>query len=396
MLNNELFFVHARSSSPCNDAMPRLSIVDSFAHIDANAWDTLLAHNGGSPFMRHAYLDALIATECASARTGWQPRILLLERDGQLCGAMPLFEKTHSYGEYVFDWAWAEAYQRHGLAYYPKLLCAVPFTPVNGTRILAADAADRQQLIAAALQHAQPFSSMHVLFAPPNDIDALQSQGLLLRRTVQFHWQNMGDQDFDAFLMRMTHQRRKNIRQERRKVAEAGIRFRTLTGRDITAAHWAFFHRCYLQTYRAHRSSPYLSLAFFERLSQYMPENVLLFLAEREGTPIGAAFNVRDDTALYGRYWGSIEYVPLLHFEACYYQAIEYAITHGLQRFEGGAQGEHKLFRGLLPVETYSAHWLAHPQFARAIEDYLERESAGIEGYVNELNEHSPFRAGHA
>jgi predicted N-acyltransferase len=364
-------------------------VAESLAGVPAAQWNALAA---GSPFLRHEFLHALLESGCASARTGWQPQFLLLERDGRLAGAMPLFVKSHSRGEYVFDWAWADAYARAGLAYYPKLLGAVPFTPVRGPRLLAADEAARQALAGAALEAAREFSSLHVLFAPPQEAALLEARGMLLRRTVQFHWANDGYADFEDFLGRLSHQRRKNIRQERRRVREAGVRLRWLEGVAIGARDWEFFHRCYAHTYAAHGNRPYLSLEFFQRIGTAMPENLLLVLAERGGAPLAAALDVRDETALYGRYWGALEHVPLLHFEACYYQGIEYAIARRLARFEGGAQGEHKLFRGLLPVETLSAHWLAHPRFARAVEDYLAREALGIAQYVNELHEHTPFK----
>jgi uncharacterized protein len=375
-------------------ANERLRVVGSLAGVPAAAWNAIA--RGDDPFTSHAFLSALIDTGCASSRTGWQPQIVLLERDNRLAGAMPMFLKSHSYGEYVFDWAWADAYQRHGLEYYPKLLCAVPFTPVTGPRLLASNDADRGMLAKAALEMAREVSSLHVLFPPAAEAGLLQAAGMLLRRTVQFHWQNAegdGYADFDDFLSRLTRHRRKVIRQERRRVHDGGISFRWLRGAEIERSHWEFFERCYRRTYAAHRSSPYLSLEFFLRLGATLPQHCLMILAERAGKPVAATLNLLSENKLYGRYWGTQEHIPLLHFECCYYQAIEYAIVHRLQFFEGGAQGEHKLFRGLLPVETHSAHWLAHPRFARAIEDYLERESVGIARYVDELNEHSPFRA---
>jgi predicted N-acyltransferase len=370
-------------------ASERLRVVESLAGIPADAWNAL---SGGDPFTRHEFLSALIDTGCASARSGWRPQIVLLERDGRLAGAMPLFLKSHSYGEYVFDWAWADAYQRHGLAYYPKLLCAVPFTPVTGPRLLAAEISDRAALAAAARELARELSSLHVLFPTADEAALLKDQGLLLRRTVQFHWQNADYADFADFLSRMTRHRRKVIRQERRRVQEAGVSFRWLRGAEIARENWEFFERCYRRTYAAHRSSPYLNLEFFLRLGATLPQHTLLILAERAGRPVAASLNLVAGDTLWGRYWGASEHIPLLHFECCYYQAIDYAIAHRLRAFEGGAQGEHKLFRGLLPVETLSAHWLAHPAFASAIEDFLARESAGIARYVDELNEHSPFR----
>ena len=367
----------------------RLRVADTLAGVDAQAWDALANDN---PFASHAYLSTLIDTGCASPRTGWQPQILVLERDGALAGAMPLFVKSHSRGEYVFDWAWADAYQRHGLEYYPKLVGAVPFTPVGGPRILAATEGDRAALIAAALEAAREFSSLHVLFPRAEEADAMQAAGMLLRRTVQFHWRNDGYADFDAFLARMTHQRRKNIRQERRRVREAGVDFEVLRGEAIGEREWGFFHRCYAGTYAAHHSRPYLSLEFFLGIGACLARHTVLFVARREGRPIAASLCFVAGGSMYGRYWGALEHVPLLHIEACYYQPIEFAIAQGLAVFEGGAQGEHKLFRGLLPAESRSAHWLAHPRFFSAVEDFLARESAGIARYVDELNEHSPFK----
>ena len=364
-------------------------IADCLREVERDEWNALA---GTQPFMRHEFLSALIDTGCATARSGWAPQIVCLRRAGVLVGAMPLFAKNHSYGEYVFDWAWAEAHERHGVDYYPKLVAAVPFTPVRGPRLLAAGDAERRTLIGAALELARETSSLHILFAREEDAALLAEHGFLMRRTVQFHWRNDAYADFEDFLARLSHQRRKNIRQERRRVRDAGVTFRWLEGAAIARRHWEFFNRCYRGTYAAHRSTPYLNLEFFLRLGATLPEHVTLVLAERDGRPIASSLLLRDAHTLYGRYWGAIEHVPLLHFECCYYQAIEYAIARQLQTFEGGAQGEHKLFRGLLPVQTLSAHWLAHPKFARAVEHFLEREGAGITHYVNELVEHSPFK----
>jgi predicted N-acyltransferase len=365
-------------------------VVESLAGVDPAEWNQLA---GPQPFVRHEFLSALIDTGCAAGRSGWLPQFLLLRRAGALAAAMPLFVKSHSYGEYVFDWAWADAHERNGVEYYPKLLCAIPFTPVRGSRLLAAGDAERRALIRAALELAQRSSSLHVLFPRQHEAELLQEQGMMLRRTVQFHWRNEGFADFDAFLARMNHARRKNIRQERRRVREAGVEFRWLEGAAIERRHWEFFHRCYRSTYSAHRSSPYLNLEFFLRIGAAQPQHLALLIAERDARPIAASLFFMDQETLYGRYWGAVEHIPLLHFECCYYQAIEFAIARGLALFEGGAQGEHKIFRGLMPVETLSAHWLAHPRFARAVEQFLERESAGIERYVDELCEHSPFKA---
>jgi predicted N-acyltransferase len=365
-------------------------VVESLGGVDPQEWNSLA---GPQPFVRHEFLSALIDCGCAAPRAGWLPQFLLLRRAGALVGAMPLFAKSHSYGEYVFDWAWAEAHERNGVEYYPKLVSAIPFTPVCGRRLLCATDVDRKSLVAAALELARQASSLHVLFPPEDEARLLQASGLLLRRTVQFHWRNDGYADFEDFLSRLNHARRKNMRQERRRVREAGVRLSWLEGAAIERSHWEFFNRCYRTTYSAHHSSPYLNLNFFLRMGAKLPQHLAMVLAEREGAAIACALFLKDSNTLYGRYWGAVEHVPLLHFECCYYQAIEYAIARGLQVFEGGAQGEHKLFRGLMPVETLSAHWLAHPRFARAVETFLEREGAGIARYVNELCEHSPFKA---
>jgi len=312
-----------------------------------------------------------------------------VRRAGALVAAMPLFAKSHSYGEYVFDWAWAEAHERHGIDYYPKLLSAVPFTPVQGPRLLGKEP---DLLLDAALELARETSSLHILFPHEDEIPHLVARGLLIRRTVQFHWRNAGYADFDDFLRRMTQSRRKKIRQERRRVQDAGVTCTWFEGPRIERRHWEFFNRCYRRTYAEHRSSPYLSLDFFLRIGAALPDNLALLIAERDGRPIASSFFFKDESTLYGRYWGALEHVPLLHFECCYYQAIEYAIRNNLKLFEGGAQGEHKLWRGLLPVEAPSAHWLAHPKFARAVENFLEREGAGVARYVDELCEHSPFK----
>jgi predicted N-acyltransferase len=315
----------------------------------------------------------------------------VVRRHGALAAAMPAFAKFHSYGEYVFDWAWAEAYERHGLEYYPKLLCAVPFTPVRGTRLLARTTADRRLLLEHTRRAAAAFSSLHILFPQEDEAAFLATEGMLMRRSVQFHWRNDGYADFESFLARMSHARRKNIRQERRKVRDAGVSFRWLEGAAITRSDWELFHRCYRRTYAAHGSSPYLNLDFFLRVGTALPQCTALLVASRDGEAFATALFFRDASTLYGRYWGTLRPLPLLHFECCYYQAIEYAIARKLAVFEGGAQGEHKLFRGLMPVETRSAHWLRDARFARAVEDFLDREGAGIERYVNELCEHSPY-----
>ena len=380
----------------------RTGILSSPAEVPADEWNALLARDAQpTPFLRHEFLDALHVARCAVDDTGWSPHFVTLTdaNTGRLAAAAPVYAKQHSYGEYVFDWAWADAYQRNNLPYYPKLLCAVPFTPVQGTRLLAADDDARRHLAATLLAFAEQsdVSSLHVLFPTGDEARLLESMGMMLREGVQFHWLNDGYRHFDDFLGTLEQKKRKNIRAERRKVHDAGVTFRRLTGDQITDADWRFFSRCYRQTYREHYSSPYLNLDFFRTIGATMPENLLLVIAEADGQPIASALAVyrrgeHGGGTLYGRYWGAIEHVPCLHFETAYYQLLEFCIEAGLDTFEGGAQGEHKLARGFLPTVTHSAHWLAHPAFSDAVARFLERETEHIHAYVDELREHDPFR----
>ena len=399
--------IDRKTTEIANDYVIR--VLDSPAEVAASAWNALLfSQPQATPFMRHEYLDALHASGCATPETGWTPKFFLLERQGELAAACVLYLKTHSHGEYVFDWAWAKAYAQHGLAYYPKALCAVPFTPVPGARLLARNQTNRAHLASAMLNwcQRQQLSGLHALFASDDDLAAFAASGLLLRHTVQFHWHNAspGYAGFEAFLGQLTAEKRKKIHQERRKVADAGVSFRVLEGRQISAADWDFFYQCYERTYLEHGNAPYLNRDFFSRMANTMPEDWLLFLAERNGQAIAASLIALNTSCAnapnagaaqrvaYGRYWGALERVDCLHFEACYYQPLAWCIANGYQRFEGGAQGEHKLARALLPVTTTSAHWLAQPQFLAAIERYLSAERAGIQSYVEDLAQHSPFR----
>ena len=377
----------------------RTRIVSSLSEVGQAAWNGLLDQQEESnPFLSFSFLHALHESGSACADTGWQPQYLTLWQEEQLAAALPLYAKFHSYGEYVFDWAWADAYQRNGLAYYPKLLSAIPFTPVTGGRLLAQDAQARLALIDALknLQQTNDLSSTHILYPPKAEAALLAESGFLLRSGVQFHWQNAGYENFEQFLSTLEQKKRKNIRAERRKVADAGIRFRQLRGTDIGESDWIFFKRCYDRTYREHHSSPYLNLDFFQRIGKDMPENILLVIAERDGNPIASSLLIHDAHTLYGRYWGAIEHHDCLHFEAAYYQPLEFCIAHRIRYFEGGAQGEHKMARGFLPEQTWSAHWLAHPAFADAIERFLEREGSGINAYISELNERNPFKTAKA
>ncbi len=377
-----------------NDYVTR--VLASPSEVAASAWNALVAAGGGSPFVRQEYLAALHDSGSAAPETGWTPRFITLWRAGELQAACPLYLKDHSYGEYVFDWAWANAYEQHGLSYYPKALVAVPFTPVPGPRLLAQDEVSRRALVDAMLAwcRSEKLSSLHLLFGSDADVAACEAAGLMLRHTVQFHWRNAGYAGFDEFLAGLNQEKRKKIRQERRKVAEAGVTFRWSRGREITATDWRFFYRCYARTYREHGNPPYLTPDFFERIAHTQADRWLLFVAERGGRPIASSLVAIEDGVAYGRYWGALERVDCLHFEACYYQPLQWCIEHGFTRFEGGAQGEHKMARALMPVKTHSAHWLAHPAFADAVERFLEREGHSIENYLEHLEQRSPFRQG--
>ena len=373
----------------------RTHIVSSLAEIGQPAWDALVARQDKpNPFLSFAFLHALHESGSACEETGWQPQFIVLFDGEELAAALPLYVKSHSYGEYVFDWAWADAYHRNGLEYYPKLLSAIPFTPVTGPRLMAVDAKARAALIDVlrATQEASGVSSTHILYPPEAEAKQLAEAGYMLRSGVQFHWLNPGYRDFDEFLATLERKKRKNINAERRKVQEAGVVLRRVRGADATDADWKLFNRCYRHTYRDHHSTPYLNLDFFLRIGRTMPENILLVIAERDGEPVASSMVIHNEDTLFGRYWGELEHVPCLHFETAYYQPLEFCIEQKIAVFEGGAQGEHKMARGFLPTRTWSAHWLAHEAFADAIERFLNRESGGIDGYIDELNERNPFR----
>ena len=362
-----------------------------------DAWDALLARQAQpTPFLRLAYLRALHDSGSAVAETGWQPQFVSIWLEDRLLAACPAYLKLHSYGEYVFDWAWADAYRRHGLNYYPKLLVAVPFTPVPGSRLLAVDD-DARALLAQALRalaKETKASSLHVLFGDAADQGALAEVGCTARAGVQFHWTAEGDTDFTGFLARLQRDKRKKIQQEQRRVRDAGVVFEARSGRDITTEDWNFFYRCYQQTYLEHHSTPYLSRDFFTRMARDMPEHWLMFTALRNGERVATSLIALDPDrrAAFGRYWGATEHIPNLHFDACYYQPLSWCIANGYERFEGGAQGEHKMARGLMPTPTASSHWLAHPAFADAVNDFLAREGQAMAGYIDELGEHAPFK----
>jgi uncharacterized protein len=366
-----------------------IGVLDRWDQVPAHEWDHLLAQSPvPTPFMQHAYGASLVASGSAVAKTGWTLKLLTLRRAGELRAACAVYLKTHSYGEYVFDWAWAQAYQRHGLPYYPKAVVSVP----------AATGADRLALAQALRDWAESetrLSSMHVLFADASDWQALHQAGFSQRHTVQFHYEGPHD-SFDMFLAALSQDKRKKIRQERRKVSDAGVVFRHAQGEQISPHDWAFFYRCYERTYLEHGNPPYLKPAFFEALAREQPHHWLMFIAEQNGQPIASSLVAVDlpRSVAYGRYWGALERVNCLHFEACYYQPLAWCMAHGVRRFEGGAQGEHKIQRALLPVDTTSAHWVRHPAFAEAVNDFLSREANATEDYLRALQAHSPYRQG--
>lgn len=369
-----------------------LEITDSIQQVDAQSWDTLV---GDMPLLSHAFLSALESSGSVGKGTGWQPYPMLVHDDGKLVGAMPLYIKSHSYGEYVFDWAWAEAYERNGLNYYPKLISAIPFTPITSARLIANNQQTQALMIEALNEtmYKHKLSSAHVLFPDDASAAVLEQAGWLQRNGVQFRWENDRFTDFEDFLRTLSHDKRKKIHQERKKVTASGVVCKRIKGADITPEQWQFFYECYENTYLEHHSTPYLTPAFFQQIGRSMPQNILLVLAYLEGEPIAAALNIYHQTTLYGRYWGGLRYVPNLHFELCYYQAQEFCIAENIQYFEGGAQGEHKLARGFKPRPTCSFHKIAHPDFAHAIQAFVIQESQGIAAYTNELEDRAPFKS---
>lgn len=368
---------------------------DRIEEIPAAAWNALLPDD--HPFVDHAFLDGLERHGCIDARTGWQPHHLGLYDGDLLVAAAPLYLKGNSHGEFVFDWSWASAYAEHGFNYYPKLLCAVPYSPVTGPRLLVGDGADadaRRGLAIAAIKAQAKrlgLSSAHLNFAIEVDADCFADSDWLPRFDWQFHWRNAGWHDFDAFLGALAHKKRKNIRQERARVARAGVSCEIRHGNELSDAEWAALHDFYLATFDDKGNYPALTLAFFRHLGATMPRRVVAVLCRRNGVLVAGALLLRSATTLYGRYWGCRETIEGLHFEACYYQGIEYCLREGLTTFEPGAQGEHKLARGFLPTKTRSFHWIADPRFRAAIRDALKHEARALVEYRDELLAHSPF-----
>jgi hypothetical protein len=368
----------------------------SIADIDAASWNALTGCE--QPFVRHEFLLALEASGCASPRTGWTAQHVVLEdSNGRAIGAMPLYRKGHSRGEFVFDFSWANAYAQHGLKYYPKLLTAIPFTPVRGPRMLAAAGADQSAIAAALVKAAKDYarsehlSSWHVLFPSEENLMTLKSAGLIERRDCQFHWFNQGYESFDAFLATFTAEKRKKAKRERRRVADAGIEFDTRLGGEMDNALWRAVYEFYADTFYRHGHEPYLNLDFFKRIAATMPDKLMLKIARHGASPIAVAIFFVSEDSLFGRYWGAGGNFHSLHFETCYYQGIEYCIEHKLQRFEPGTQGEHKVPRGFVPTLTSSAHDIVDMRFSAAIRDFAVREARGVDRYAAEVNEHVPY-----
>ncbi|MFM1896781.1 MAG: hypothetical protein RLZZ385_1855 [Pseudomonadota bacterium] len=387
-----------RVTIPAPDTSLSCRFVDSIADIDAAQWNRLADQR--SPFLRHEFLLALESSGCTTGRSGWQPcHALLSTPSGTLDAVMPLYVKDNSFGEYVFDWSWADAYRKHGIPYYPKLVTAVPFTPSAGPRVLAGGSAlserRREVLVTAvqALARDIQASSWHVLFPDQEQSDSLTAAGLLQRLGCQFHWRNRGYGDFDGFLDSLNSRKRKAIRKERAAVSAQGIGFQVVEGTDITQEQWRQFFRFYQNTYRVRGQQGYLNLEFFLTLGRTMPANLMLILALHDQQAIAGALFFKGENSLYGRYWGSLDDVPFLHFETCFYQGIDYAIRHGLTVFDAGAQGEHKIQRGFEPIMTWSNHWIAHPAFERAIAEFLQQEAHHTRHYIEDASGYLPFRS---
>jgi len=376
-----------------------IQVVHELSDVAADAWNALEGISD-NPFLRHEFLAGLERHRCVGDHWGWRPRHLALRSDdGTLLGAAPLYLKDNSYGELVFDFAWADAYQRSGLRYYPKLVSTIPYAPITSPRLLVHPAADRaaveQQLIAGAheLLREEGASSLHWLFPDDTQMDTLERHGFLRRTGCQYHWFNRGYESFDHYLERFTRDRRKKVKQERRRVRDAGIEIEALHGDEVSAAQWEVFHRFYASTYDKRGGYATLTLEFMQAIGRELPGHVVLVLAKHQGDYVAGALNLRSGDTLYGRHWGCREEFNSLHFEACYYAGIDYCIAHGLQRFEPGAQGEHKVWRGFEPTAVWSAHHLAHPAFAAAVGRYLHQEQEAMEQQMAELRTHLPFKS---
>ncbi len=376
----------------------QINILSSLDSVAVDQWNALV--HDANPFLRHEFLAALEHHGCLEIDGfRWQPRHIAVYEHDVLIAALPLYEKTHTYGEFVFDHAWAQAYQQHGMQYFPKLVSCIPYTPASGQRLLVQAGREAELfpvLLSAVMQTAEALecSSFHCLFPPAEQLDWLAQQGLTVRHDCQFHWRNAGYATFEDFLAMLTPKKRKNIRQERRKVADAGVTLRALDGHTATAADWERFAFFYQHTFESKWGIPTLNLGFFREMAQALGEQVLLILADnREGECIAGSLMFRSATRLYGRHWGCTQNVDSLHFEACYYQGIDYCIQHGLQIFEPGAQGEHKIPRGFIPTLTRSAHWLREGTFRQAVARHAAYEQHSVADYMRSAAEHLPYRA---
>ncbi len=375
----------------------QLKILTAIADVEAGQWNAL--PGTGNPFLRHEFLAALERNGCVGEQHGWIPRHLVaIGKRGQLLGAVPLYLKDNSYGEFVFDWAWADAYQRNGLRYYPKAVVAVPYTPATGPRLLIADGADRQLLATKLIQLAQEWSnseqlsSLHCLFTDPCDTQTLEQAGLMLRLGCQFHWRNQGYRDFDDYLDSFSSRKRKKVRRERRYVSEQDIELRVVHGHQASDEQLQVMSDFYRTTFEKKWGYPTLNLGFFRDLATNMGHQLVFFIAYKGQSIVAGAICLCSDDTLYGRHWGCYQDYHSLHFEACYYQGIDYCISHGLETFEPGAQGEHKISRGFLPTATWSAHWIAHQGFREIIGRFLQQETGAMRDYMEELSEQSPFK----
>lgn len=376
----------------------KLDVISSLAQVDPEQWNRLNRH--GDPFLSHEFLYGLELHDCLKPQGWYSSHIILRDPAGELFGAMPLYMRTNSYGEFVFDWAWADAFERAGGRYYPKFVSAIPFTPATGDRLLVANASDLDialpALTAAAIELLEPngASSLHLLFPNDEQAEQLKAQNLLVRAGAQYHWFNRDYSNFDEFLAALNSKRRKQIKRERRDANAPGIEIDVLYGDKITPAHWAVFHEFYCSTFYRKWGEPRLTEAFFCYLSEALPDTPLLVLGKHEGEYVAGSFSMRGRDTLYGRHWGCSQHFKQLHFELCYYQTIEFCIAEGLQRFDAGAQGEHKVMRGFDPVKTWSAHWIVDPGFRSAIEDFLDRETRHIDDYVDDLSGHRAYKKG--
>ena len=373
-------------------------LIESLLDIRKDDWNGIAGTD--YPFTRYEFLVALEQNNCVGETYGWHPRFITAWDGEQLAGAIPLYLKENSYGEFVFDHAWADAYHRSGIPYFPKHVVSIPYTPATGQRILVSLEHQQQHeirsgLIKASLEFSKDaqVSSLHWLFTDKNDTVALKEQGFMLRLGCQFHWQNNNYSDFDEYLQTFSSQKRKKLKRERRRVKEQGITFEVLHGNELNDEQWQIYHQFYLDTFDRKWGMATLSLDFFKQIGRTMPENIVVVFAKLNDEYIASAFNVKGKDTLYGRHWGCNEDYHSLHFEACYYQGLEYCIKHGLKFFEPGAQGEHKISRGFLPTRTWSAHWIADPEFDKAIRAFCAHEQEGMEQYIGQLNNHSPFKA---